>query len=126
MMATSIEPEGAGDRLEALLEEGVPMVEASGDAFALYLAALARGMIAHNQARMDDAIPAYEEAVAHGRRAGLPHLELWLTRHRAAALLRQHAGCRAHPLDRGAGGGRARPLSRCVPRTGARDAGSSG
>ena len=85
IMAMSIEPEGAGERLEALLEEGVPMVEASGDAFALYLAALARGMIAHNQARMDEAIPAYEEAVAHGRRAGLPHLELWLTRHRAAA-----------------------------------------
>ena len=68
----ALEPEGATERLLALLEEALPVFETAGDDVALYMAYFARGESEVALARMDDALEAFERAVAHARNIGVP------------------------------------------------------
>jgi tetratricopeptide (TPR) repeat protein len=70
------EPEGASVELTSLLEEVLPVFETAGDDFALYVASSAGAVVANNRAQVDAALEAYELALLHARRAGLPHLEI--------------------------------------------------
>jgi class 3 adenylate cyclase/tetratricopeptide (TPR) repeat protein len=72
-----VEPEGVADTLTELLDESMPVFEAAGDDFALYVAWATRAGVAHYRAQMDDELQAWEQALVHARRTGLPHLELW-------------------------------------------------
>ena len=67
------EPEGATEQLAALLERALPVFQAAGDDFALYIAYKALGQVATMRARSDAQLEAHERAFAHARRAGLPH-----------------------------------------------------
>ncbi|MGZ6299188.1 MAG: AAA family ATPase, partial [Candidatus Limnocylindria bacterium] len=73
LFRTFLEPEGATDKLAALLEQALPVFEAAGDEFALYTAYMALGQVANMRAQMDAKLDAYEHAFAHARQAGLPH-----------------------------------------------------
>jgi class 3 adenylate cyclase/tetratricopeptide (TPR) repeat protein len=68
---TFVEPEGATERLEALIAEAEPELTAADDEFGLYLAARARGQIANMRGRLDQVTAAYDDVAEHGRRAGL-------------------------------------------------------
>jgi class 3 adenylate cyclase/tetratricopeptide (TPR) repeat protein len=68
-----LEPEGATERLSALVEDALPVFQAAGDDVALYIGYSARGLVANMRAQMDAGLEAYEQASAHGRLAGLPH-----------------------------------------------------
>jgi class 3 adenylate cyclase/tetratricopeptide (TPR) repeat protein len=68
-----LEPEGATERLAALVEQALPVFEAAGDELALYTAYSALGQVANMRAQMDAVLNAYERADAHARRAGLPY-----------------------------------------------------
>ncbi len=68
----NVEPEGATERIDALLEEALPELEATGNDLALYTAYFARGWVAMGHARMDLGLDAFDRAVVHGRRAGVP------------------------------------------------------
>jgi DNA-binding SARP family transcriptional activator/class 3 adenylate cyclase/tetratricopeptide (TPR) repeat protein len=73
-----LEPEGATERLAALVEEALPVFEAAADDLALYLAYRARGQVAHVRGQMDRLTDAYDRAAAHAERAGLAdRLVLW-------------------------------------------------
>ncbi|MGZ4360492.1 MAG: ATP-binding protein, partial [Gaiellaceae bacterium] len=73
-----LEPEGATERLAALVEEALPVFEAAADDFALYLAYRALGQVAHVRSQMDRLTDAYDRAAAHAERAGLAdRLVLW-------------------------------------------------
>ena len=71
-IATFIEPEGATERLEALVAETEPQLRADGDEYGLYLAARARGQIANMRGRLDDLADAYSDVGRHARLAGIP------------------------------------------------------
>jgi tetratricopeptide (TPR) repeat protein len=71
-MRTYLEPEGATERLTALVEDALPVFEAAGNEFALYTAYLALGQGENMRAQIDAALDAYERAAAHARLAGLP------------------------------------------------------
>ncbi len=73
-----VEPEGAVEQLAALVEAALPVFEDAGDDFALYIAYLALGNVGFHRARMDDALGAFERALLHARRTGLPHHEVRL------------------------------------------------
>jgi class 3 adenylate cyclase/tetratricopeptide (TPR) repeat protein len=75
VVRTAVEPEGAAERLAALVEESLPVFEAAGDDFALHLGHWARGQLAVSYARHDTELEETERALLHARRAGLPHLE---------------------------------------------------
>jgi len=66
------EPEGATERLEALLAEAEPELRAIGDDFALFVAARARAQVANMQGRPDAMTRAYDDMAEHSRRAGHP------------------------------------------------------
>jgi tetratricopeptide (TPR) repeat protein len=68
-----LEPEGATEKLDVLVDQALPVFEAAGDDLALYIAYRALGDVAHMRAEMDEALEAYERAFAHAQRAGLPH-----------------------------------------------------
>jgi class 3 adenylate cyclase/tetratricopeptide (TPR) repeat protein len=70
------EPEGATEKLAALLKQALPVFEAAEDDFALYLGYFARGHVAAGSGQMDAALDAFERAFVHARRAGLPHQPL--------------------------------------------------
>jgi tetratricopeptide (TPR) repeat protein len=70
-LLTFFEPEGATERLEALIAEAEPELAAADDEFGLYLAARARGQIANMRGRLDQVTAAYDDVAEHGRRAGL-------------------------------------------------------
>ena len=70
-LRTWLEPEGATDRLAALLEQALPVFEAAGDDFALYVAYRALGQVANMRAHMDELVDANERAAAHAGPAGL-------------------------------------------------------
>jgi class 3 adenylate cyclase/tetratricopeptide (TPR) repeat protein len=74
-----VEPEGATEKLAALVDAALPVFEDAGDAFALYVAHRGLGMVAFSRARMDALLGAQQQALLHARRTGLPHLEarLW-------------------------------------------------
>jgi class 3 adenylate cyclase/tetratricopeptide (TPR) repeat protein len=65
------EPEGATERLEALIAVAEPEFAAAGDDYGLYVAARARGQIANMRGRFDDLSGAYDDATECGRHAGL-------------------------------------------------------
>ena len=81
----NVEPEGAFERLATLVERAMPVFDAGGDDFALYLGYLATGILAHNRAQMDGARLAYDQALVHARRTGVPHYEAWMVAMPAAA-----------------------------------------
>jgi class 3 adenylate cyclase/tetratricopeptide (TPR) repeat protein len=62
--------EGATDRLEALVDESLPVLEAADDDLALYIAYTALASAAEVRARMDAGLEALDRAIAHARRAG--------------------------------------------------------
>ena len=73
LLRTFLEPEGATDKLAALLEQALPVFETAGDDLALYTAYRALGQVANMRAQMDAGLDAFERAFAHAQRAGLPH-----------------------------------------------------
>jgi class 3 adenylate cyclase/tetratricopeptide (TPR) repeat protein len=70
---TWLEPEGATEQLAALVEKALPVFGVAGDELALYIAYLALGQVANMRKQTDAELEAFEQAVAHARRAGLPH-----------------------------------------------------
>jgi tetratricopeptide (TPR) repeat protein len=72
IIRTFQEPEGATERLAALVEQALPVFQAAGDELALYTAYLALGQVANVRAQTDAGLEAYERAAAHARQAGLP------------------------------------------------------
>jgi len=75
---TFLEPEGAIEKLDALVEQALPVFSAAGDDLALYIAYCALGQVAGMRAQWDAALEAYEQAAAHAGEAGpLPQVEGW-------------------------------------------------
>lgn len=72
MYLTFLEPQGATDRLEALIAEAEPEFAEAGDDFGLYVAARARGQVANMHGRLDDLVAAYDDVAVHRQRLGLP------------------------------------------------------
>ena len=66
---TYIVPEGATERLATLADEALPELLASGDDVALYTVHHARGWSAFIRGRLDTALPEFELAASHARRA---------------------------------------------------------
>jgi class 3 adenylate cyclase/tetratricopeptide (TPR) repeat protein len=73
MVRIFLEPEGATEQLEALVEQALPVFEDAGDDLALYIAYSALGRVANIRAQMDAKLEAYERAAAHAQQAGMPH-----------------------------------------------------
>ena len=67
------EPEGAADRLEATIEEAVPLFEAADNHVALYVAYEALAQVANTRAQMDAVTDAHDRAAGHASLAGLPY-----------------------------------------------------
>ena len=80
-----VEPEGAAEQLAAIVEEALPVFEASGNDFGLYVAYNGLQEVAFLWGKMDSARDALEQAAVHGERAGLPHLAVGLTAERGTA-----------------------------------------
>jgi class 3 adenylate cyclase/tetratricopeptide (TPR) repeat protein len=73
-----IEPQGATEKLAALVEEALPILEAAHEDVALYIAYYARAQVAGMRAHMDTMVGALDNAIAHARQAGLvPGLSGW-------------------------------------------------
>jgi tetratricopeptide (TPR) repeat protein len=70
---TFLEPEGATDKLAALVEQALPVFEAADDDLALYIGYSALGQVAGSRGQWDAVLDAYERAFVHAQRAGLPH-----------------------------------------------------
>ncbi len=68
-----LEPQGATEKLDALIEQALPVFEAARNDLALYIAYYALGLVANTRGRMDARLEAFERAFAHARQAGLPH-----------------------------------------------------
>ncbi len=73
LLRTFLEPEGATEKLDALVGGALPVFEAAGDDLALYIAYSALGQVANMRAQMDAGLEAFERAAAHAQQAGLPH-----------------------------------------------------
>jgi len=73
LFRTFLEPEGATERLAALVEQALPVFRAAGDDVALYIGYAALGQVAFTRLQVDAALEAYERAGAHARQAGLPN-----------------------------------------------------
>jgi len=72
IIRTFLEPEGAAERLAALVQQALPVFQAAGDDLALYTAYRALGQVANTRGQMDAGLEAYEQASTHARQAGLP------------------------------------------------------
>ena len=72
-----VTPEGVAGELDSLIATALPVFEASGDDFALYLVHSARAMVAHQRGWMDEELRARERSLLHARRTGLAHLGGW-------------------------------------------------
>jgi len=70
---TFLEPEGATERLAALVEHALPVFQAAENDVALYIGYSAIGQVAFTREKADAALEAYERAGTHARRAGLPN-----------------------------------------------------
>jgi class 3 adenylate cyclase/tetratricopeptide (TPR) repeat protein len=68
-----LEPQGATEKLAALLEEALPVFQAARDDLALYIGYSALGAVAAMRAQMDAWRDADENAFVHAQRAGLVH-----------------------------------------------------
>jgi len=71
VIRTSLEPEGETAKLNALVEEALPIFEAARADLALYIGYSALGQVAVVRAQSDTGLAAYERAVVHARRAGV-------------------------------------------------------
>jgi class 3 adenylate cyclase/tetratricopeptide (TPR) repeat protein len=71
VLRITIEPEGATERLAALLEEALPLFEAAGDHLALYIAYSAVSEVEGERGRVDAALAAWEVALEHAQHAGI-------------------------------------------------------
>ena len=67
-----LEPEGAAERLAALLDVALPEFEDAGDDVALCAAYAALGQVRNSQGQGDGLRDAYERAAHHAQRAGSP------------------------------------------------------
>jgi hypothetical protein len=70
-----LQPEGAADRLAALVAEALPIFEAADGDLALFTAYRALGDVANMRGRSDARLDATERALVHLRRAGIAHFE---------------------------------------------------
>ena len=68
-----LEPEGATEKLSALVNQALPVFEAARNDLALYIGYTALGQVLDMRSQMDAGLEAYERAFAHARQAGLPH-----------------------------------------------------
>jgi class 3 adenylate cyclase/tetratricopeptide (TPR) repeat protein len=73
LFRTFLEPEGATEKLAALLEQALPVFEAAGDDLALYIGYSALGHVANTRGQGDARLDACERAFVHAQQAGLPH-----------------------------------------------------
>ena len=71
IVRVNLEPEGATERLSAVVEEALPVFEAARDDAALSIGYFGVAWVADMRAKMDAALEALERAAAHSRRAGL-------------------------------------------------------
>jgi class 3 adenylate cyclase/tetratricopeptide (TPR) repeat protein len=69
-MLTAREPEGATERLDALVAEAEPEFTEAGNEFGLYVVARARGQIASIRGRLDAMVEAYSDAAERARQVG--------------------------------------------------------
>jgi class 3 adenylate cyclase/tetratricopeptide (TPR) repeat protein len=65
-----LEPEGATEKLAALVEQALPVFQAADDDLALYVAYAALFELEETRGRNDAGLEAYERAYAHARHAG--------------------------------------------------------
>ena len=70
-----IEHTGSADDLASLVEESLPLFEAAGDDYALYVAHDARAVLADHQGHLDAGLGILEQALFHAGRAG--HVPSW-------------------------------------------------
>jgi class 3 adenylate cyclase/tetratricopeptide (TPR) repeat protein len=76
MLRTFLEPEGATEKLAALIEQALPVFHAAGDDAALYIGYSALGQVGNMRGQMDAGLEAYERAAIYAQQAGLPHEDL--------------------------------------------------
>ncbi len=76
MNRSNLEPEGATDRLAAMVEEAIPAFEAAENGIALWTGYFALGHVARDQARMSAMLDANERALVLARKLGLGRHEL--------------------------------------------------
>jgi class 3 adenylate cyclase/tetratricopeptide (TPR) repeat protein len=82
---TQVEPHGAIRKLERLIEEVGPTLEATEDHYALYALHAAGEYVAANRLQRDAQLAAIGQASYHANLAGLPHLAARMLRYEAAA-----------------------------------------
>jgi class 3 adenylate cyclase/tetratricopeptide (TPR) repeat protein len=82
--ATFVNPEGAADELERLVNEALPEFEEADDSLALYVGYFGRGAAAHLRGRMDEGREAMDRASDLAEGLGLPHLQAWVQPYRVA------------------------------------------
>ncbi len=70
MFRINVEPEGAAEALSTLVEQALPVFEATGHDLALYIAYSALAEVAFMRGQMGAHLEAYERAVAHAHQAG--------------------------------------------------------
>ena len=70
LLRVGLEPEGATERLAALVEQALPVFQAAGDDMALYIAYYSLADVAFMRGQMGAQMAAYDRALAHARRAG--------------------------------------------------------
>jgi hypothetical protein len=68
----SLDPEGAAERLAALIEQAQPLFLAAGDDLALYTMYHGLAQVEFEHGQMDAALDAYERAAACARQTNLP------------------------------------------------------
>ena len=73
VLLANLEPEGATEKLAALVNQALPVFEAAANDVALYSGYFALGQVALGRGQMDEGLEATERAAAHARRTGLPH-----------------------------------------------------
>ncbi len=73
LILTLREPEGATDRLAALVAASIPLFEARSDNFTLYRAYRALGQVANMRGQPDTITKEHDRAYEFAQRAGLPH-----------------------------------------------------
>jgi tetratricopeptide (TPR) repeat protein len=69
-LRTFLEPEGATEKVSALLKRALPELEAGGDHVSLYVAYRALSMVGNMHAQFDAVLDACARAAAHSRLAG--------------------------------------------------------
>ena len=77
-----LEPEGATEKLDALVDEALPVLEAAGDDTALYTAYYAQATVAVMRAHRDAAVAALDKAVLHAGNIGTHVLLGWRSSNR--------------------------------------------